>query len=117
MLLSVPEVVLGAYQGTGEGILVAQPLGKNNYRVHDLADEVSLTTLVRTVEVLARYHAASALFISKRDTTNFRRDFPHISNVYNNDSIFIDTNRTLQVQNLLYILPTIYLNSPVVLLN
>ena len=98
MLLSVPEIILGAYQDSGEGILVAENLEKRNFKTLDLADDVSLSTLVRTVEVLARFHAATALLISKAGTSNIRRDFPHIRNVYNNDAIFGDTNRTLQVE-------------------
>ena len=101
LLPSVPDILHGAHQTSGEGILVAENLLKKNYKTHELAaeSEVSLTSLVRTVEMLAKYHAASALFISKLGgSSNFRKDFPHISNVYNNDAIFVDTNRTLQVE-------------------
>ena len=84
MLLSVPEIILAAYQGSGEGILVAENLEKKNFKMLDLADEVSLSTLVRTVEVLARFHAATALLISKTGSANLRRDFPHINNAFNN---------------------------------
>ena len=101
MFLSLPAILHGAHQHSGEGILVAENLLKKNYKSYDLAAEgdVSLTTLVRTVEMLGKYHAASALLISKLGgSSNFRKDFPHISNVYNNDAIFVDTNRTLQVE-------------------
>ena len=101
MLPSVPDILHGAHQHSGEGILVAENLLRKNYKSAELAaeGEVSLTSLVRTVEMLAKYHAASALLISKLGgSSNFIKDFPHISNVYNNDAIFVDTNRTLQVE-------------------
>ena len=101
LLPSEPDIHHGAHHHSGEGILVAQNLLKKNYKSHDLAaeGEVSLTSLVRTVEMLAKYHAASALLISKiGGSSKFRADFPHISNVYNNDAIFKETNRTLQVE-------------------
>ena len=100
LLPSVPDILHGAHQHSGEGILVAENLLKRNFKSHELAGEsdVSLTSLVRTVEMLAKYHAASALFISKiGGSSKFRQDFPHISNVYNNDAIFVETNRILQV--------------------
>merc|ERR1711953_1508431 len=95
---SVPEVVLAASQHQGEGIIVAENLQEKNYKRHDLADEVSLSSLVRTVEVMARFHAATAVFISKTGNANLGRDFPHISNVYNNDAMFVHTNKILQVK-------------------
>ena len=102
LLPSVPVILHGAHHQSGEGILVAENLLKKNYKSHDLVapeGEVSLTSLVRTVEMLAKYHAASALLISKiGGGSNFRKDFPHISNVYNNDTIFVETNRSLQVE-------------------
>ena len=98
LLLSVPEVLLAASQHQGEGIIVAENLQEKNYKRHDLADEVSLSSLVRTVEVMARFHAATAVFISKTGNANLGRDFPHISNVYNNDAMFVHTNKILQVK-------------------
>ena len=85
LLPSVPDILHGAHHNSGEGILVAENLLKKNYKSHDLVaaeGEVSLTSLVRTVEMLAKYHAASALLISKKGgSSNFRKDFPHISNL------------------------------------
>ena len=98
-LLPLSEIIYGAYQETGEGILVAMDLCKDNFSPLDVSSQPPLKSLVTVVENLAKFHAASAAFINKIGLKEFEREFPQVSgSFYDSNGVFNQTMRELQVQ-------------------
>ena len=96
--LPIPEIIYGAYQGSGEGIIVAMDLSEKGFSNLDISDDLILPTVVTVLQSLAKFHATSAAYISKVGQTQLLKDFPHLDGpVYNNDNIFQEVNRELKV--------------------
>ena len=97
-LLPFSEVIYGAYQGSGDGIIVAMDLYKEYFSPLNLSDKPLLNTLIKIIEHLARFHAASAAFIRKTGSKEFDREFPQISgSFYDSNGVFNKTMSQLQV--------------------
>ena len=63
--LPLPEIVYGSYSSSGEGVIVAMNMMEEGYSKPDYSMGMSLTTMVSTVEALAKIHATSALFMAQ----------------------------------------------------
>jgi len=95
--LPLPEIVYGSYSSSGEGVIVAMNMMEQGYTRPDYSMGLSLTTMVATVEALAKLHATSAVFISQKGQGNFLQEFPHLeSSFYESEAVFKHTNRLLK---------------------
>lgn len=95
--LPLPEIVYGSYSSSGEGVIVAMNMMEEGYTKPDYSMGMSLTTMVSTVEALARIHATSALFMDQEGQENFTREFPHLEgSFYESEAVFKHTNRLLK---------------------
>ena len=98
-LLPLSDVIYGAYQSAGDGILVAMDVYKQNFFPLNFSDQPSLTSLIKIVEHLAIFHAASAAFLKKTGNKEFEREYSQISgSFYDSNGVFNQTMSQLQVQ-------------------
>jgi len=74
--IGVPEMIYGAFNTNNDGVLVALDSLAMGWQRPSLGPGLSLPTLIATVETLARFHAASSVFVSKQK--NLVSDFPHL---------------------------------------
>ena len=97
-ILPLSDVIYGSYQGSGDGIWVAMDLFKQNFSSLNLSDQLSLTSLIKIVENLAKFHAASAAFLKKTGYEEFEREYPQLSgSFYDTNGVFNQTMKNLQV--------------------
>ena len=98
-LIPLSDVIYGAHQGSGDGILVAMDLYKEYFSPLNLCDQLSLTSLIKIVETLAKFHATSAAFIKRTSYPEFEREYPQISgSFYDSNGVFNQTMKQLQVK-------------------
>ena len=98
-LIPLSDVIYGAYQGSGDGILVAMDLYREHFSPLNLCDQLSLTSLIKIVETLAKFHATSAAFLKRTSYTEFEREYPQISgSFYDSNGVFNQTMKQLQVK-------------------
>jgi len=96
--LPLPEIVYGSYSSSGEGVIVAMNMMEEGYSKPDYSMGMSLTTMVSTVEALAKIHATSALFMAQEGQEEFMREFPHLEgSFYESEAVFKHTSRLLKV--------------------
>lgn len=109
-LLPFSDVIYGAYQGSGDGILVAMDLYREHFSPLNLSDQLSLSSLITIVETLAKFHATSAAFFKKTAYKEFEREYPQISgSFYDSNGVFNQTMKQLQeVSQLLKRVPGFY---------
>jgi len=95
--LPLPEIVYGSYSSSGEGVIVAMDMMEEGYSKPDDSMGLSLTTMVATVEAMAKIHATSAVFMANQGQENFVKEFPHLENsFYESEAVFKHTNRLLK---------------------
>ena len=98
-LLPLSDVIYGAYQGSGDGILVAMDLYREHFSPLNLSDQLSLSSLITIVETLAKFHATSAAFLKRTAYKEFEREYPQISgSFYDSNGVFNKTMKQLQVK-------------------
>lgn len=96
-LLPLSDVIYGAYQSGGDGILVAMDVYKQNFFPLNFSDQPSLTSLIKIVEHLGLFHAASAAFLKKTGNKEIEREYSQISgSFYDSNGIFNQTMSQLQ---------------------
>ena len=96
--LPLPEIVYGSYSSSGEGVIVAMDMLEEGYSRPDYRMGLSLTTMVATVESLAKIHATSAVFMAQEGQEEFVREFPHLErSFYESEAVFKHTSRLLKV--------------------
>jgi len=96
-LLPLSDVIYGAYQGSGDGILVAMDLYREHFSPLNLSDQLSLSSLITIVETLAKFHATSAAFLKRTAYKEFEREYPQISgSFYDSNGVFNKTMKQLQ---------------------
>ena len=101
VILPLPEIVYGSYSSSGEGVIVAMDMMEEGYNRPDYSMGLSLTTMVATVQALAKMHATSAVFMAKEGQEEFVQEFPHLENsFYESDAVFKHTSHLLKVINM-----------------
>jgi len=96
--LPLPEIVYGSYSSSGEGVIVAMDMLEEGYTKPECSMGLSLTTMVATVESLAKLHATSAVFMAQKGQGDFLQEFKHLeSSFYESEAVFKHTNRLLKV--------------------
>lgn len=97
VILPLPEIVYGSYSSSGEGVIVAMDMMEEGYNRPDYSMGLSLTTMVATVQALAKMHATSAVFMAKEGQEEFVKEFPHLENsFYESDAVFKHTSHLLK---------------------
>jgi len=95
--LPLPEIVYGSYSSSGEGIIVAMDALEQGFTKPDFSGGIPLSTLVSTVEALAKIHATSAAFMGSVGQENFLHEFPHLENsFFQTDAVFKHINCILK---------------------
>ena len=108
VILPLPEIVYGSYSSSGEGVIVAMDMMEEGYNRPDYSMGLSLTTMVATVQALAKMHATSALFMAKEGQEEFVQEFPHLENsFYESDAVFKHTSHLVKVINMFTIILSI----------
>ena len=74
-LLPLSEIIYGAYQETGEGILVTMDLCKDNFSPLDVSSQPPLKSLVTVVENLAKFTQPPQLSSTRLASKNLNESF------------------------------------------
>ena len=78
----------GAYNPSGDGVLVSVDMTIQSFLKPSPGPGLSLSTMVAVVEALARLHAVSALLVHKESPEGLEEQCPHLqSSFYHYESV------------------------------